>query len=146
MTRRTGEQASRRRTIADASSGFPERNRVVLYTNIGDGSDPVPILQRLRDHAEARDWVVPEDFVLFDTSPEHTSRRERPGWFEASRLLRECRADGLVAPAEAQIAKSPGERAELRAWLSSIQKFANYLHQASAGEKPAGVEAEGAGE
>ncbi|MER8002119.1 hypothetical protein [Streptomyces sp. NPDC095613] len=145
MTRRTVQQASRRRTIVNAASGFPERNRVVLYVNVPDGADPYPILKQLREHAEARDWIVPEGYEFCDIGPEGRSRCDRIGWFEVARLLRESKADGVVAPAETLIAASPGERDQLRLWLSSLQKFAAYLQRDGHDGDAMGAENERAG-
>lgn len=124
--KRTPPSTQRRRNISDASSGFPERNRVVLYANIDDDSEPEKVLAQLRAYAEARDWDVPEGFTHLDHGPACRSRRERPGWYEVSCLLREGAAEGVVAPAEAQIATSHLERREFCDWLASIQKFASY--------------------
>ncbi|MFI9205323.1 hypothetical protein [Streptomyces sp. NPDC053048] len=141
---RTPASSQRRRNIADASSGFPDRTRVVLYANLDEGSNPAPVLDRLRAYAEARDWIVPSEAVLFDTGLTSRSRRERPGWFEVSRLLRENHAEGLVAPAIGHIADTPQDQADFRAWLASVAKFANYLDEGDENPMPAAIEVEGA--
>lgn len=141
---RTPASSQRRRNIADAASGFPDRTRVVLYANLDEGADPAPVLAQLRAYAEARDWVVPDEAVLFDTGPISRSRRERPSWFEVSRLLRENRVEGLIAPTIGHIASTPQEKADFRAWLASVAKFANYLDEGDENPVPAAIEVEGA--
>ncbi|MFF4701128.1 hypothetical protein [Streptomyces chattanoogensis] len=141
---RTPASHQRRRNIADAASGFPDRTRVVLYANVDEGQDPAPVLAQLRAYAEARDWTIPAEGELVDTGPLSRSRRERPAWFEVSRLLRDNRAEGLVAPSIGQVASTPQEQADFRAWLASIAKFANYLNEADEDLAPIAIEVEGA--
>ncbi|WP_344963371.1 hypothetical protein, partial [Streptomyces thioluteus] len=67
---------ARRRNIVNASSGYPDRMQVVLYALIHDGgSSPNMVLDRLRRHAEARDWVVHSAF--FDIAGLTSARAER---------------------------------------------------------------------
>ncbi|MFB8020028.1 hypothetical protein ACFC36_15880 [Streptomyces rubiginosohelvolus] len=127
--KRTTASHQRRRNIADAASGFPDRTRVLLYANLPEGADPAPVKAELRAFAEARDFVVPDNAVIIDIGAVARSRRERPGWFEASKLLRENSVEGLIAPAVTHIASTPGEQSEFRAWLASVAKFANYLDE-----------------
>lgn len=142
--KRTPASTQRRRNIADAASGFPDRTRVVLYANLDEDSDPNPVLAQLRAYAEARDWIVPDEAVLVDTGPTTRTRRGRPSWYEASRLLRENYVDGVVAPSLSQIAHSPEEQADFRSWLASIAKFGNYLDEAGEDAAQVGSEVEGA--
>ncbi|NEA50483.1 hypothetical protein [Streptomyces sp. SID10815] len=126
---RTPASIQRRRNLANAASGFPERSRVVLYAHITDTTDPALLLAELRAFAEARDWDCSEEHHYFDIGLAGSTRRERPGWFEVSRLLREGEVDGVVAPSESHIVNSPSEQGEFRAWLATIQRFTGYLHE-----------------
>ncbi|OII68253.1 hypothetical protein [Streptomyces sp. CC77] len=102
---------------------------MLLYANLPNSADTTRVTASLRAFAEARDFVVPDGAVIIDTAPRARSRRERPGWFEASRLLRENSVEGVIAPAITHIASTQGDQAEFRAWLASIAKFANYLDE-----------------
>ncbi|MCC3766319.1 hypothetical protein [Streptomyces sp. UNOC14_S4] len=115
----------RRRRLADAASGFPERVAVVLYTCSCDDRDPVDTLAALRKHAEARDWVVHSE--LYDTDPITKTRTDRKAWPNAARLLKNRDVEGLVAPDETEIALYPRGKERLREWLASLPAFARYI-------------------
>ncbi|MFE0771935.1 hypothetical protein [Streptomyces sp. NPDC058861] len=123
---RTPASYARRRNIADAVSGFPERTRVILYASLPEGTDREPIINDLRAYAKAKDFVVPDEAVIVDIGFVGRSRRERPGWFQASKLLRENMAEGVITPNRLHIANTPGEQGEFDAWLASLVKFINY--------------------
>ncbi|MGA6169078.1 hypothetical protein ACPEIF_02310 [Streptomyces sp. NPDC012600] len=130
--KRTTASHERRRNIADAASGFPDRTRVLLYANLPEGVDQGTVTARLRAFAEARDFVVPDYAVIIDSGAVARPRRERPGWFKASELLRENRVEGVIAPTIAHIASTPGGQAEFRAWLATHVKFADYPDEGAA--------------
>ncbi|MEW1694456.1 hypothetical protein [Streptomyces sp. NPDC091278] len=126
---RTSVSKERRRHLADAASGFPERTRVILYACLPETVDPAPVIARLREYADARDFVVPEGGVLIDTDPKGTARRERAGWFTVSTLLRDGAVEGIVAPSQAHIEGARGDYAEFTAWLTTYGKFVCYLEE-----------------
>ncbi|MGW6600637.1 hypothetical protein [Streptomyces sp. NPDC055036] len=121
---RTEADTKRRRTLADAASGFSERTRVVLYACLPDLRAPATIMNSLRVHAEARDWVVAAEH--HDSSPLTTPRTERRGWREVELLLESGAVQGLVARSETHIAHSPELRTELRKRLVECRVFAIY--------------------
>ncbi|MGI5530122.1 hypothetical protein ACQEVX_22860 [Streptomyces syringium] len=61
-----------------------------------------------------------------------------------SRLLREDQVDGLIAPSVRDIANTPRQQTEFRAWLASLAKFVNYLNEGDENPMPAAIEVEGA--
>ncbi|MEV4874296.1 hypothetical protein [Streptomyces syringium] len=115
----------RRRNITDASSGFPERVTVGLYACVYDDRDPEAVIEALRKHAEARDWVVHN--ALYDTSDITSDRGSRESWPKVERLLQEGQVSGFVAPTEDEIAFSPQDKAQVRNWLLELPAFASYL-------------------
>ncbi|MER5781826.1 hypothetical protein ABT104_08900 [Streptomyces mobaraensis] len=121
----------RRRILADASSGFPEQVRVVLYALVSDGGSPLAALNYLRRQAEARDWVVHSE--LFDFADLTSTRSERPSWAEVERLLRNRDVAGVVAGSEDEIAFAPADKERLRDWLRSLPAFAKYPDPPTAG-------------
>ncbi|KNB52883.1 hypothetical protein [Streptomyces caatingaensis] len=115
---------ARRRNIANASSGYDEI-RVVLYTLIHDDSKPDEVMQRLRRHAEARDWVVHEAFVDFASL--ESTRTDRKCWPKAERLLKDRAVQGLVARSEDELAFYRLGKDRLRNWLLELPAFAKYV-------------------
>ncbi|MFD3915466.1 hypothetical protein [Streptomyces sp. NPDC058603] len=132
---RTEADTKRRRFLADAASGFPERTRVVLYACLPDSRAPATVMPGLRAHAEARDWVVAAEH--HDLSPLTTPRTERRNWREVELLMRSGNVQGLVAPSEAHIAHSPELRTQLREWLAEYRVFAAYIGKRDSGGAPA---------
>lgn len=130
---RTEADIGRRRTLADAASGFPERTRVVLYACLPDSPAPATgaTMHGLRIHAEARDWVVAAEH--HDHSPLTTPRAERQKWPEVELLVLSGAVEGMVAPSEAEIAHSPEVRQRLRDWLIEHRVFAAYIGKCDAG-------------
>ncbi|UQI46700.1 hypothetical protein M1P56_21275 [Streptomyces sp. HU2014] len=122
----------RHRNIASASSGLPERVTVVLYACIYDSRDPDNVLENLRKHAEARDWIVHS--ALHDVADITSSRGARQVWPDVERLLRTREVEGVVAPAEDEIVFYPQSKAQFREMLLSLPAFASYLAHKSAPE------------
>ncbi|MGK5638976.1 hypothetical protein ACSNOK_11790 [Streptomyces sp. URMC 126] len=116
--------SARRRLIADASSGFPEQVRVVLYALVSDGGSPLTALTYLRRQAEARGWIVHSEF--FDLATLTSARSERPSWPKVERLLQNRDVAGVVARSEDEIAFDPTGKEHLRNWLHAIPAFAKY--------------------
>ncbi|MFJ9429039.1 recombinase family protein [Streptomyces sp. NPDC101490] len=129
---RTPESRDRRRRLADAATGFPERTRVALYACLPESASPEPVTAKLREYAAARDFVVPEDGVVIDRGLVGTVRRERPGWSKVSALLREHAIEGIVVPAIAHIEAEQGRQAELVAWLTTHGTFVCCLGESDA--------------
>jgi hypothetical protein len=121
---RTEADTNRRRTLADAASGFPERTRVVLYACLPDSPAPDATMHGLRVHAEARDWIVAAEH--HDHSLLTTPRAERQKWPEVELLVLSGAVEGIVASSEAEIAHSPELRQQLRDWLIERRAFAAY--------------------
>jgi hypothetical protein len=138
---RTEPDLQRRRVLADAASGFPERTRVVLYACVPDVRDPAKVMSGLRAHAGARDWVVAGEF--HDQCPPTTPRTDRNEWPKVERLIKKGDAEGSVAPAETQIAYYPPAQNELRDWMLGLRAFAVYIWQPDDREAPMMEEATG---
>lgn len=94
MRTRTPGDVTRRRSIAEAASGFPSRAAVVLYACVPPGQDQDDLTARLRQHAEARDWVVLAE--VFDHTSTATPLGSRPAWSDARMLITSGVATGLV--------------------------------------------------
>lgn len=102
--------------------------RVVLYTSSCDSQIAVKALSVLRDFADRMGWTVVH--ALYDLAPLDVPRRRRTGWLTIERALTRGEADGVVAPAEQEIAWHPGDRTALRVWLLEAAAFAIYPHPA----------------
>lgn len=104
--------------MVDAASGFT-RTLVVLYACAFDGGDV--ILDRLRQFAFARDWVVVRETV--DHFPIASSLSGRPGWERVAEDLEAGRASGVVTDARATCGYHPEERERVDAWLADRMAF-----------------------
>lgn len=111
--------------------------RVVLYTSSCDSQIAVKALGVLRDFAERMGWSVVHE--LYDLAPLDLPRRRRTGWLTIEHALSRGDADGVIAPAEQEIAWHPGDRTALRVWLLEASAFAIY-------PQPAGRPCAGPGE
>ncbi|MFE9647489.1 hypothetical protein ACFYO0_25900 [Streptomyces sp. NPDC006365] len=96
--------------------------RVVLYTANSDSQIATKSLTALRDFARAQGWTIVHE--LYDLAPLDTPRRHRAAWCTVERALHAGEANGVVAPAEQEIAWNPGDRPALRVWLLGIPAFA----------------------
>jgi hypothetical protein len=109
----------------DRSPETVRRKRVVLYANVADADQAPPVIGELREYATARLWTVVRS--IHDVGPVGRHRRQRPGWFTVSEILRKDGADGVVAPSAAHIASTPGEQGEFAAWAVSVGASTEYL-------------------
>ncbi|GAA2919660.1 hypothetical protein GCM10020221_14910 [Streptomyces thioluteus] len=116
---------ARRRNIANASSGFPERVNVVAYALVHDSSSPDAVLSHLRAQAEARDWIVHSTF--FDVADITSNRTDRQFWPKVERLLQDRDVTGLVARCEDEIAFYPPSKEQFRGWLLERPAFVEYV-------------------
>ncbi|WP_409239734.1 ATP-binding protein [Streptomyces sp. PA5.6] len=121
---------------------IPATPRALLYTSTVDSRTAHSTLSALHRAATAapRGWTVVHE--LYDLAPTNQPRHRRTGWLTAVQLLTDGTANGLIAPAEQEIAWFPADRAALRAWLLGLSAFAVYLrpspgpaHQESRGER-----------
>ena len=127
----SGPFAPRHKTVGTPSDSA----RVVLYTDTFDSHIAAKTLDVLGDFAHAQGWTVVHE--LYDLAPLDTPRRRRTGWRTVEHVLMTGAADGLVAPAEQEIAWHPGDRTALRVWLLGLSAFAVYPQ---AGQRHAGHE------
>ena len=116
----SGSFAPRHETVGTPSDSA----RVVLYTNSFDSQIAAKTLEVLGNFARAQGWTVVQE--LYDLAPVDTPRRRRIAWRTVERVLMTGAADGLVAPAEQEIAWHPGDRTALRVWLLGLSAFAAY--------------------
>ncbi|WP_411144368.1 hypothetical protein [Streptomyces sp. x-80] len=120
----------------------PRRKRVVLYANVADADQAPPVMGELREYATARLWTVVRS--IHDVGRVGRHRRQRPGWFAVSEILRKDGADGVVAPSVAHIAETPGEQGEFAAWAVSVGVSTEYLAEVGkAGTSTADARQEG---
>jgi hypothetical protein len=117
MTRTPGDTA-RRRNIADAAAGFPNRATVVLYARIAPCDDQQEVIARLRRHAEARDWVVVGEVINY-TQTDAPYAQVGHGWQAAKRLVTSGQAKGIVTTSRQACADVAG----LDEWLLDQQAF-----------------------
>jgi hypothetical protein len=97
MTRTPGDIA-RRRVIAEAAGAFPAaRTAVVLYACIAPDQRRDEVRDRLRRHAEARDWVVVAEVI--DHVATATPLKHRPNWPLVLTYIATQQAEGIVATA-----------------------------------------------
>ncbi|MEU6460302.1 hypothetical protein [Streptomyces sp. NPDC046976] len=92
--KRTPGDTLRRGNLADAAGGFPARATVVLYACVPPGLNQDRVLARLREHAEARDWVVVGEAL--DLTSAETPLEHRPNWAEAWAYIMTGQATGIV--------------------------------------------------
>ncbi|MFJ8934012.1 hypothetical protein ACIRLA_46355 [Streptomyces sp. NPDC102364] len=123
MTRSHAER-DRRRTIAEAASGFPTRVRVALYGCVEDEAEGTEILVGLRRYATARDWDVAVDVV--DIGPKSLQRDHRTQWPRVRELIEQHLLDGIVVPSESHLACDAVERSGLRTWIQHKGAFAEF--------------------
>ncbi|MEU5001526.1 hypothetical protein [Streptomyces sp. NPDC021622] len=99
---------------------------VVLYSSNVDYQIAIRALDVLHHFAVAAPhcWTVVHE--LYDLAPPDAPRSLRTGWLTAERALSRGEANGLIAPAEQEVAWHPGDRAALRAWLLEVSVFAMY--------------------
>ncbi|MGH3310623.1 MAG: hypothetical protein ACRDP3_08555 [Streptomyces sp.] len=96
------------------------RARVVLYACVHDATDPARIMGSLRELAAARDWEVVDS--VYDTGPLDRPLTDRLGWRTVDALVRDHRAQGVVA-------LSPRHLPYLRTRLPYRAAFVAYLEQ-----------------
>jgi hypothetical protein len=110
-------------TLVGTVSDHPD---VVLYTCNCDSQIAVRVLAELRNFAEAtaRSWRVVHE--VYDPAPLDFPRRQRIGWRTVENLFAQGEVNGLIAPAEQEIAWSYGDRIALRTWLIGASAFAVY--------------------
>ncbi|WP_406482526.1 ATP-binding protein [Streptomyces sp. NBC_01615] len=108
----------------DVVGAVSDSARVVLYTTSFDSQIATKTLTVLRAFADAQGWTVVHE--LYDLAPLDTPRRHRTAWRTVEHALTTGEADGVVAPAEQEIAPHPGDRTALRVWLLDVPAFAVY--------------------
>jgi hypothetical protein len=119
MTRTLGD-ITRRRTIADAASGFPARAAVVLYACIPPGQQRADIEGALRKYAEARDWLIAG--TVIDHTATATPLEHRPNWPQVRNLLASGAAHGIVTTSRRACAETEGAPV-LSEWLDTHNAF-----------------------
>lgn len=102
----------------------PGHPRVVLYTSSTDSRIVARRLAHLGSFTASCGWLVVHE--VHDLAPPEVQRRMRIGWCTVENLVLRGEVNGVIAPAEQEIAWTHGDRIALRAWLLGASAFAFY--------------------
>lgn len=119
MTRTLGDTL-RRRHIADAASGFPARAAVVLYACVAPGQRQNDLVARLREYADARDWLIAATVVDHTTTA--TPLDSRPNWPQVKQLIVDGTATGIVTTSRRACGETESAPV-LSEWLNTHHAF-----------------------
>ncbi|MEU9714036.1 recombinase family protein [Streptomyces sp. NPDC047976] len=114
---RSPQTRERRRNIADGALGLTCVS-VAVYANLTSASEPSPyrVLDALRRYAEASDWTVRPDAVLYDMVSATTPREKRPAWPALAQLIEDRHVSGLIVPAISHLASGAAAQNSWRNW------------------------------
>ncbi|MGW7068819.1 hypothetical protein ACWGII_37875 [Streptomyces sp. NPDC054855] len=96
----------------------------MLYTSSTAPQVVARMLAHLGSFAASCGWLVVHE--VYDLVPPEVPRRQRIGWCTVENLVVRGEVNGVIAPAEQEIAWAHGDRIALRAWLLGASAFAFY--------------------
>ncbi|MGW6318961.1 hypothetical protein [Streptomyces sp. NPDC055099] len=118
--------------LAALLGAVPGRPRVVLYTSSTAPQVVARRLAHLGSFTASCGWLVVHE--VYDLAPPEAPRRRRIGWCTVENLVVRGEANGVIAPAEQEIAWAHSDRIALRAWLLNTSVFTVYLHDEPSSE------------